>query len=472
METTIEARRLSRLLLDSTDTPVSAYTMIKRIATLGLTALLSAPTLPQETTMSGIIPYESHVETLANGLKVIVMPIPQSGLVAYWSIVRTGSRDEYEPGRSGFAHFFEHMMFRGTERYPADAYLQALTGIGADGNAYTTDDLTAYHLSIAAEDLERIMELESDRFRNLSYSESVFRTEAGAVYGEYRKNRTNPLYVLYEAMTGAAFETHPYGHMVIGFEEDIAIMPTLYDYSRAFFSRYYRPDNTILFIAGDVQPDAVLSLVDKHYGDWEPGYVAPDIPVEPLQPEERRVDVRYEGRTLPYLWLAYKFDRFDPANPVRVAADLLVELAFGSTSEIYQRLVLDEQVAEFLRADANVNRDPSLLDVYARVKDPDDVQYVLDSIDATIAAYRASPPDEGRLNALKSRLKYEFLMGLETPESLARRLARYTAVSGGLEAVSTLYQTYETITIEDIRAAARLYLDPARRTVAVLREQG
>ena len=125
--------------------------------------------------MSGIIPYESHVEILDNGLKVIVMPMSGNGLLAYWSIVRTGSRDEVEEGRSGFAHFFEHMMFRGTERFPADRYGELLTMIGADGNAYTTDDLTAYHLSIAAEDLEQLMELESDRFRHLSYSEPCMR---------------------------------------------------------------------------------------------------------------------------------------------------------------------------------------------------------------------------------------------------------------------------------------------------------
>ena len=421
--------------------------------------------------MSGIIPYESHVGILDNGLKVIVMPMAGNGLLAYWSIVRTGSRDEVEDGRSGFAHFFEHMMFRGTERFPADRYGELLTMIGADGNAYTTDDLTAYHLSIAAEDLEQLMELESDRFRNLSYSEPDFETEAGAVYGEYRKNRTNPLYTLYEAMTGTAFQSHPYGHMVIGYENDIAAMPTMYDYSRSFFSRYYRPDNIILFIVGDVDANTVIPLVETYYGDWAPGYIAPEIPTEPSQSEERRVEVGYDGRTLPYVWLGYKFDRFDPADPRRAAADLLVELAFGSTSDLYQRLVLDEQVVEFLNSEANVNRDPSLLDIYTRIKDPDRVDYVIGAIDETIAEFQASLPSEDRVSALKSRLKYEFLMGLQTPDSTARRLARYVAVTGGLEDVETLYRTYESVTPEHVLQAAQHYLDPQRRTVAILREE-
>ena len=421
--------------------------------------------------MPGIIPYQAHVQTLDNGLKVIVMPMEGTGLVAYWSIARVGSRDEVEAGRSGFAHFFEHMMFRGTENFPADRYNEMLTSMGANGSAYTSDDLTAYHVTIVAEDLEQLVELESDRFRYLSYTEPEFETEAGAVYGEYRKNRTNPLYTLYEAMVGAAFHEHPYGHMVIGYEADIAAMPTMYDYSRDFFSRYYRPDNVILFIVGGVTPESVMPLVEKYYGDWEPGYVAPEMPVEPPQTQERRVEVTYDGRTLPYVWLAYKFDAFDPADTRWAAADILAELAFGSTSDAYRRLVLEEQVVEFLAADAGVNRDPTLLDIYSRVKDPERVEYVLEVIDSTIARFRADAPQQERLDALKSRLKYGFVMGLDTPNSTAGRLARLIAVTGGLEEVETLYRTYDKVTPDDVLEAARHYLDPGRRTVAILREK-
>ena len=170
--------------------------------------------------------------------------------------MRTGSRDEYEPGRSGFAHFFEHMMFRGTERYPSELYQKKLAEMGANANAYTTDDHTAYHISMTAEDLEQVLDLESDRFQNLSYPEVAFQTEAGAVYGEYRKSRTDPMFTLYESLMATAFEQHTYGHTTLGYERDIAAMPTLYEYSRNFFRRYYRPENTVLFIAGDVDAGA------------------------------------------------------------------------------------------------------------------------------------------------------------------------------------------------------------------------
>src|SRR5690606_37438676 len=129
-----------------------------------------------------------------------------------------------------------------------------------------------------AEDLETVMELASDRFRNLAYSPADFETEAGAVYGEYRKRRTDPLFTLYEAVVETAFDVHPYGHTTMGYEADIAAMPGLYDYSREFFTRYYRPDNTILFVAGEVDPGRVLQQVERRYADWAPGYIPPPIP--------------------------------------------------------------------------------------------------------------------------------------------------------------------------------------------------
>jgi zinc protease len=419
--------------------------------------------------MKDIIPFPAYRETLPNGLKLIVMPMPANGLVAYWSIVRTGSRDEYESGHTGFAHFFEHMMFRGTRDYPAARYQEILTGIGADANAFTTDDLTAYHLCFAAEDLEQVMTLESDRFRHLEYSEQDFKNEAGAVYGEYRKMRMSPLFTLYEAMAKTAFTQHPYGHTTMGYEQDIAAMPSMAAYSREFFRRYYRPDNTVLFVAGDVKPEAVAALTRRYYADWEPGYVAPPLPQEPVQQQERRIEVHYDGRTLPVLWLAYKIDHFDPRDTRRVAADVLAELAFGPTSELYRRLVLEERLVEFLIADANRNRDPGLFDVYTRIKDPAHVERVLAALDTAIHDYQHSAVSSERLDAVKAHLRYELIMGLDTPSAVAQQLARPLALSGDLEDLETLYRAYAGLDADAVQAAAQHYLASTRRTVAVLR---
>jgi len=322
---------------------------------------------------------------------------------------------------------------------------------------------------MAAEDLEQVMEIESDRFQNLSYAEGAFQTEAGAVYGEYRKSRTDPDFALYEELVGTAFERHPYGHTTMGYERDIAIMPTLFDYSREFFSRYYRPENTVLFIAGDVEPDAVFALVEKYYGGWQRGYVPPQIPTEPEQTEERHVDVAYDGQTLPILMVAYKLPAYDAADRTRVAADLFADLAFGETSEAYRRLVLDEQVVEDIDAGASYNRDPGLLEISAHVKDPEKVEYVLGVIDETIDNFRAEPPDAARLADLQKRLRYGFLMGLQTPDDVASHVAQFIALSGDLKGLDQLYATFAAITPDDVQMAAERYLAPERRTVGVLR---
>jgi zinc protease len=415
-----------------------------------------------------VFPYPAHAQTLDNGLRVIVIPMSSGGLVAYWTLVRTGSRDEYEPNRTGFAHFFEHMMFQGTEAFPAGEYNRIVTALGADANAFTSDDLTAYHLGIAAGDLETVMRIESDRFRNLAYAKHDFETEAGAVYGEYRKNRTNPLFTIYEAVQQTAFTRHTYGHTTMGFEADIKAMPGMYDYSRSFFDRYYRPENSVLLIVGDLDVEATFALARKHYAAWKRGYVPPEVPAEPQQNEERRVEVRYEGQSLPILWLAYKAPRFDPGDRAFAALEVLAELAFGETSEIHRKLVLDEQTVELLSANLGHHRDPGLFDIYSRVKDPGKVDAVLAEIDAAIARYREAPPDPARLADLKSRLRYRFLMRLETPDEVASALARVVALTGGVEAVDRLHEAYDAVRPEDVQAAAREFLEPERRTVAKL----
>ncbi|MEM7354633.1 MAG: pitrilysin family protein [Acidobacteriota bacterium] len=443
--------------------------MKKRCGTLLLISLLLAwPALAQDGG-DKIFPYDTHVETLDNGLKVVLIPMSAGGLVAYWTIVRTGARDEYEPGRTGFAHFFEHMMFRGTEKYPADAYNDLITRLGADTNAFTSDDLTGYYLNTTSEDLETVMDVESDRFQNLAYPEGMFQTEAGAVYGEYRKNRTSPFFTLFEAVHRAAFDHHTYGHTAMGYEEDIKAMPTLFDYSKTFFSRYYRPENSVLMIIGSIDPEPTLEMARRYYGGWEAGYVPPEITPEPEQTAERRIDVAYEGRSLPLAWIAYKSSALEPTDATQAGAALLCQLAFGETSPIHKKLVLEEQAVEFINASFSINRDPGLINIITRVKDPSKVDYVISEIDRVIAESQAAPPDPQRLADLQSRLKYGFLMNLDTPSNVAQQLVRMVAVTGGIEAVDVLYNTYSKVTPQDVQNAANEYFVQPRRTVAVLR---
>ncbi|WP_428267954.1 M16 family metallopeptidase [Haliangium sp.] len=440
---------------------------------LALAGLAAGPASADTDAAGGVVekmfPFPVHQTELDNGLKVIVVPMQAGGLVGVRMAVRTGARNEYEAGRTGFAHFFEHMMFRGTKKYPARVYNQLVTRMGADANAYTSDDVTVYLLNIAAEDLEKVLELESDRFKNLDYSRQAFQTEAGAVYGEYRKNRMSPFFTIYEAIRKAAFTKHTYGHTAMGYEDDIKKMPQMFDYSRSFFDRYYRPDNAVLVLAGDVTPENGFALAQKYYGDWKKGYVAPKITPEPPQTEERRIEVTYDGRALPMVWVAYKGDAFSPEDRTFAASYVLAELAFGETSDIYRRLVLEEQVVQQIGASPADARDPSLWTVTAMVKDPAKVDEVLAAIDEAVARYRDQAPDPERVAAIKSHMRYSFLMDLDSPASVAGQVAHLVGVAGSIEAVANLYSTLLEVTPADVQAAAQKYLDAKRRTVAILR---
>ena len=235
-----------------------------RIFFFVLALFVGAALVPQHAKTADIFPYNIKKVVLDNGLTVLAVPYGSPGLIAYYSVVRAGSRNEVEPGHSGFAHFFEHMMFRGTDRYPTDKYNDILKLLGADSNAFTTDDWTCYHNVASADALETIIDIESDRFMNLKYSEPDFKTEAGAIFGEYNKNYSMPYMTMFEKLQDSAFTTHTYKHTTMGFLKDIEDMPNQYDYSLKFFDRFYRPENVTIIVVGDFNEKNLISLVKKY----------------------------------------------------------------------------------------------------------------------------------------------------------------------------------------------------------------
>ena len=425
----------------------------------------------QHSFAQGVFPFKYERFVLENGFKTIIIPVKGSGLVSYYSVVRTGSRDEWEEGKSGFAHFFEHMMFRGTDRYPGSVYDSIVTTIGADANAYTSDDLTVYHLNLASEHLSTVMDLESDRFQFLNYSEQQFQTEAGAVYGEYRMGRTNPWSVMFEEMQDMAFDKHTYKHTTIGFERDIKDMPNLYEFSRSFYQRYYRPENVVLLLVGDIDPEVVKPMIRKFYGGWKRGYVEPKIDREPVQTAARKKEIVYDGKTLPMVMVGYKTDAFDVKNKNFMATLLLQELAFGETSDLYKKLVLQEQKVEFVSAAPGINRDPYMFTIYARVKNPADIDYVMQSITATLEQFKSNPVSEKKFEDLKKRNKYSFLMGLDSPDDIASVLPQWITLTGDIEVIDQMYKAMDEMTTADIMAAARHYFVPERSNTIIMKEK-
>ena len=326
----------------------------------GLPMSSGQQTQKTEPAQADILPFEATETTLDNGLKLIVVPTGFPNLVSLQIAVQTGSRNEVEPGKSGFAHFFEHMMFRGTKRFPPHAYEAIITRAGARQNAYTTDDYTNYHVTFAREDLPKILEIEADRFQNLDYSEEGFRTEARAVLGEYNKNFANPIQKLLEVQRNAAYRTHTYKHTTMGFLDDIMAMPDQSAYARTFFERWYRPEYTTVIVAGDVDPAQVLPLVEKEFGGWKRGSYTAEVPAEPAPEGPVYEHVDWPSPTLPWVTVAFHGPAFSETEKDAVALELALELAFGETSDLYQRLVVDEQKVDALGYMAPDSKDPSL----------------------------------------------------------------------------------------------------------------
>ena len=164
-----------------------------------------------------VLPFPILQKQLPNGLNVVTVPYNSPGIASFYLVVRAGSREEVEAGKTGFAHFFEHMMFRGTDKYSKEAYDDVLKSLGASSNANTSLDRTVYHMTGNAAMLEKMFELEGDRFQHLKYTEHDFKTEAGAVKGEYTKNNSDVLTRLNEKIAETAFDKHTYKHTTMGF---------------------------------------------------------------------------------------------------------------------------------------------------------------------------------------------------------------------------------------------------------------
>ena len=415
-----------------------------------------------------LLPFPISETTLGNGLRVIVVGTGSPDVVSLQIPVQTGSRNEVEPGKTGFAHFFEHMMFRGTEAYPPEEYQEILTRAGARQNAYTTDDYTNYHITFDKRDLEKILEIEADRFQRLSYPLEGFRTEARAVLGEYNKSSADPEEKLFEVMRDHAYTTHPYKHTTMGFLSDIEDMPNQFDYSRTFFRRWYRPEYTTIILVGDVTPESALPLVERYWAEWQPGGYTVEIPREPEPAGPVYAHVPWESDTLPWVTVSFHGPAFSTTDRVYAATDLLVDLWFGHTSALYRRLVEDEQLVDQLFTFTPDNVDPGLITIGARVKSTADVLTVRDAILATATEARGSLVPARRAADAKSNMLYGFVRELDDTETIAATLASYVHYARTTSTIEKLFRVYAAVTPRDVRAAAREFFTDERLVVTTL----
>lgn len=441
------------------------------------------------------------VTRLDNGLSVVTLTWPSPGIVAYFTLVRVGARDEVEKGHSGFAHLFEHMMFRGTKRFPKDVYEQRIQELGADNNAYTTQDFTLYTLTGPAAALADMVELEADRFQHLSYDEQTFRTETGAVLGEYNKSAASPFLKMWEALSELAFARHTYGHTTIGYLADVLAMPEKYAYSQAFFRRFYTPDNTWIVVAGDVAHADVVKLVKAHYAGWRGKRDQPAIPVEREPSEGAQKHLDWDGIASPQLLIGYRAPAFDGgggAAPARdpgagaaretgvdarsaardqngelaarrsalretAALEVVHGLLFDRSSPLYQELVVEQQLLLDLSSwTDNFSRDPGLFVVHAELSPRARFDQIQERVQAAVDAL-ARGADEERVRAVRSHLSYGFTMNVETASDAADAFSQFLGVSGREQALAEYLAALAQVSAADVAGVAARYLARQRR---------
>lgn len=430
-------------------------------------------------------PMPMTVDTLDNGLRVVVVPMPGQPTVAFYTLVMAGSRDEVEPGRSGYAHLFEHLMFRGTKQIPAAEYEKRMQALGSDNNAFTTDDFTFFVPLVPKESLAELVPVEANRFQHLDVAPAAYKDETGAVAGEFNKDFSNPWWAMDEALREIAFTRHTYGHTVIGYKRDVDAMPQNYAYSKLFFSRFYVPDDCVIFAVGDVTREQVLDLVKKSYGGWKGKRAQPAITAEPEQKAPRRRDIAWKTEATPRMVVGYKVPGASevrgagaadgPKGTVKdaladsAALGVLVTLVFGEPGELYQRLVVREQKVIALEGDPDemLHRDPGLLRVDAKLKDGTSFDEILGAIQGALDAVAQGKVDDAELANARDHLTRSLVLSMQTPGTVAERIAYLTAATGDPHGFDKYMSRASAVTKADVIRVAKT-LTPAHRDVVTL----
>ena len=394
---------------------------------LGLTLALqlspapvSAAGPPAPSAPTTVVPGPIKVERLDNGFTVVFVPFASPGVVAYFTLVRAGSRDEVEPGKSGYAHLFEHLMFRGTAKVSAQDYERRMQALGAENNAFTSSDFTLYIPMIASAAIAELVPLEADRFEHLAYSGAAYKDETGAVLGEYNKNAASPMLPMEEALLALAFTRHTYGHTTLGWKRDVEAMPGAYTYSRSFFRRFYTPDDCTLFVVGDFDAAKVSELIHTEYSGWTGKRAETRAAVEPEQTAPRSRALTWKNPTAPRLVVGF---RVPAARDLRDTAAIAVagSLVLGTSSDLYQRLVVKEQKVIDLSFDPDdaLFRDPGLLSFDAKLKPSTSFDEVVGAVDDAFAQVSRGQAPAEKVDAVRRHLTNALVLRLETPDAVA-----------------------------------------------------
>jgi len=408
-------------------------------------------------------PIEKHA--LDNGLVVILMEDHSCPTVTVQAWYRCGSRDE-RPGITGISHLFEHMMFKGTDKYPQEKFDRLIYSNGGYNNAWTSFDNTTYYEVLPPDKVEVAIDLEADRSRNLHINEENLTSERNVVINERLMRYDNsPFGCLYEQLYNNAFVAHPYRWLPIGFLTDIEQM-TL-DELLAYYKIHYAPNNSFLIIAGDIKPGQIMELVNNYYGPITAE--TPPPPVTTVEPEQRGEKRVYYHKTaqLPAFIAGFKIPDGKSADffPLKVAAKVLFD---GESSRLYHRLVYTEQKALFVQGSAGRQNDPGLFYVMAAANPGADIAEVEAEVWEEIDRLQTEPISEKELQKAKNQLESDFIMGLQSNEDRAAEVGYFEIDTGDFMNIHNEAEGFQKVTTADVMRVAKAYLTDMGRTVIIL----
>jgi zinc protease len=410
--------------------------------------------------------FTSH--TLSNGLQVILLEnhsVPVINLQVWYHV---GSKDE-QPGHTGFAHLFEHLMFKGSAHVGADEHSRIIEAVGGFDNAETSDDTTNFFETFPSNYLERVLWLEADRMGSLNVDEANFKSERQVVEEERRVRVDNQPYgSLEEDLRAVAFTVHGYHHTPIGSIKDLD-EATLADV-RDFFNTFYKPNNATLVIVGDFNSERALGWAKKYF-EGIPASAKP-IPrlsrPEPPQTEERVVNKSYSNTPLPAVVIGYKIPaRYaSDAYPLDLASNIL---AGGESSRLYQTLVYKDRVAVQSAGFGNFSEAPNLFWAYAIMNQGHTADEGEKTIVGVLDGLKKQPVEAKELDKAKNQEISGFILGRDTNEQKAVALAAASVIGKNPDLVNTELEQYLRVTPEDIERVAKQYFVPQEATVLIVK---
>jgi zinc protease len=443
--------------------------MLPRLTTFAL-AIVASALAGAVGSATADAPQISHF-TLSNGLEVVVIPDRRAPVVTHMVWYKVGSADE-TPGKSGLAHFLEHLMFKGTAKNPSGRFSQTVATIGGQENAFTSADYTGYFQRVPRDRLKAMMEFEADRMTGLELTDDVVRPELLVVLEEQNMRvANNPAARLGQQMDAALYLNHPYGRPVIGWRQEIEQL----DRAAAleFYRRFYSPNNAILVVAGDVTPEEVRTLAEETYGKVpRVAESKPRLrPQEPVQEAARTVTLADPRVTQPSMSRYYLGPSSTTARPGESEAlDLLAHvLGRGSNSRLYQTLVVDKGIA----VNAGASYDGTTVDatrfaLYATPKPGTSLPQLEAAIDAVLAEAIENGVTAEELERAKSRMIADAVYANDNQRTMAQWYGSALATGATVEQVRTWPDRIRALTADAVREAARRWLDKRRSVTGYL----